>query len=158
MTPDFELSPVSEARYEAVFTLHETLFRGHIEQIWGWHPAWQRQNFQRNWELCETRLIEVGGTPAGYIQTLQEPDHLLLKNLGLLPPFQRRGIGNKLIRDLQDRAAELRLPIRLSVFVTNPDAVCFYDRLGFVKEGRTNEFQHMRWDPFRNEPFLPQPD
>ena len=145
MIPAFRLLPVTESDYGAVFALHQELFRAHIERIWGWHPDWQKQNFRRNWAACETRLIEVDGRPAGYLQTVQETDHLFLKNLGLLPCYQRLGIGSKLMRDLQCRAADLGLPVRLSVFTTNPDAVRFYERLGFVRADCTSEFQLMHW-------------
>ncbi len=34
----------------AFFELHELLFRPHIEQLWGWDEAWQRQQFQQAFE------------------------------------------------------------------------------------------------------------
>lgn len=146
MSVEFTLTPADEARYEEIFRLHETLFRTLIEPIWGWHESWQRPNFRSNWEACDTSVIVVDGKVIGYLQTLQTPDHLQLKNVGLLPPYRGRGIGRKLVEDVQKAARTLGLPVVLSVFATNPDAVHFYERMGFAKESRTNEFQHMRWD------------
>ncbi len=143
---DFTLSPAGDDHYDAVFRLHETLFRTLIEPIWGWHESWQQQNFRSNWAACDTRVIMVGAEVIGYLQTLQTPEHLQLKNVGLLPAYRGRGIGRKLVGDVQTKAGTLGLPVVLSVFVTNPDAVRFYERMGFVKETGTKEFQHMRWN------------
>jgi len=131
--------------YDAVFALHERLFRPHIEQIWGWLEDWQRENFLAAWKECETRVIESHGEIVGYVQTLQYTDHILLKNIGLAPSHQSKGIGFLLMEGLQAEAAALGLPLRLSVFTTNPRAQRFYERAGFVKEGRTTAFQHMSW-------------
>jgi ribosomal protein S18 acetylase RimI-like enzyme len=145
MPPPFTLSAASDDAYDAVFALHERLFRPHIEQIWGWLEDWQRENFLTNWKECDTRLVESGGEFVGYVQTLRQPDHLLLKNLALAPSHQGQGIGAALIQGLQAEATALDLPLRLSVFTTNPRAEQFYLRAGFINEGRTSAFQHMSW-------------
>ena len=135
----------SDDCYDAVFALHERLFRPHIEQIWGWLEDWQRENFLNNWKECDTRVVESCGELVGYVQTLQYHNHVLLKNIGLAPSHQSKGIGFWLIEGLQANAAALGLPLRLSVFTTNPRAQRFYERAGFVREGRTTAFQHMSW-------------
>ena len=147
MIPVFAVLPVTDAQYESVFALHERLFRPYIEKIWGWHPDWQQQNFRRNWSDCSTQVIESGGELIGYQQVLAEDDAVLLKNLGLLPAFQGRGIGAQLVRTLQSTASARGVPIKLSVFSTNPGAVRFYECMGFVIKDRTDEFQHMLWKP-----------
>ena len=145
MPPPFTLSKAGDDQYDAVLALHERLFRPHIEQIWGWLEEWQRQNFLTNWEECDTRVIVAGGELVGYLQTLQYSDHLLVKNLGLVPSHQGKGIGAMLIEDLQADAAALGLPLRLSVFSTNPRAQRFYERAGFVRDSQTTAFLHMSW-------------
>jgi ribosomal protein S18 acetylase RimI-like enzyme len=143
-TTPFRIALAEDDCFEAVFALHEQLFRWHIGQIWGWHPEWQQTNFRGNWGTCDTHLIESeDGRLIGYRQILQQPDRIFLKNLGLIPDFQGRGIGCRLIRQLQNEAESAGLPIRLSVFVTNPRAQAFYEKLGFIHENRTSEFQHM---------------
>jgi ribosomal protein S18 acetylase RimI-like enzyme len=145
MSAPFTLVPAGDNSYDAVFALHERLFRPHIEQIWGWLEDWQRENFLSNWKDCDTRVVESCGELVGYIQTLRQPDHLLLKNLGLAPSHQGQGIGAALIQGLQAEATALGLRLRLSVFTTNPRAERFYQRAGFINEGRTSAFQHMSW-------------
>ena len=88
MPADFVLHAADEAIRPRIFALHEEVFRPHIEQIWGWHEDWQRENFAGNWKSCETHWIECEGKLVGHLQTLKNADHLLLKNLALLPQFQ----------------------------------------------------------------------
>jgi len=145
MVPHFTISAAGEDDYDSVFALHEQLFRTHIEQIWGWHQDWQRENFSNNWKQCDTRVIESHRELIRYVQTFQYPDHIFLKNLGLLPPHQSKGIGLSIMQDLQAKATALGLPIRLSVFTTNPRAQRFYERIGSINESRTAEFQHVSW-------------
>jgi hypothetical protein len=39
---------------QALFALHEDLFRGEIEEIWGWNDASQWENFVTEWAESET--------------------------------------------------------------------------------------------------------
>lgn len=137
--------PATESDYELLFAIHERLFRDHIEWIWGWDDCWQRKNFLSNWKACSTELIESNCKIIGYLQTMEVADYLYLKNIGLLREWQGGGIGAFLMRGLQTRAAALDFSIRLSVFTTNPRAQCFYERLGFVTEDQSGEFNHMVW-------------
>jgi ribosomal protein S18 acetylase RimI-like enzyme len=147
LMPSFTIQPVSDDLFDLIFSLKEQIFRHHIEQIWGWHPDWQHENFSSNWKNCETRSVHSDGAIIGYMQILEEPDHILLKTLGLSPAYQSKGIGSSLVRDLQLRAQLSNLPIKLSVYVTNDRAENFYKSLGFQNEHRDREFQHMIWNP-----------
>jgi coenzyme PQQ biosynthesis protein PqqD len=146
MIPPFTTSPATDEFYDTLLALHEHLFRVHIVKIWGWHKDFQRELFRSNWETCDTSVVLSNGELIGYLQLLRQPDHFVLKNLGLLPSHQGSGIGAALIKELQAEAASLRMPIKLSVFATNPRAQRFYERAGFVNESSTSEFRHMRWE------------
>lgn len=145
--PPFAIVPVTAEMHEPIFRLHEELFRPHIEKIWGWNEEWQIQNFTKNWETCETQAIQSDGAIIGFLQVLRFPDHIFLKNLGLHEAWQGRRIGAGLIEDLQGQAAERGVPIRLSVFVTNPRAREFYLAGGFRDTNHDAQFQHMVWQP-----------
>jgi len=47
MTPRIIQRLVREDEYAMFFALNELLFRAHIEKIWGWHEAWQKDKFQK---------------------------------------------------------------------------------------------------------------
>lgn len=141
-----ELAPARLTDQDALFALHEELFRSHIERIWGWDDAWQLANFRKEWEESLTELIRHEGETAGCIQTREEPDHLYLLGIAISPRFQGIGVGTAVMEAIQDRAALRQLPLRLSVFRTNPRVVTFYERLGFVTEAETETGWRMRWE------------
>ncbi len=143
----YTTKPAQDDLFEALQSLKEQVLRHHVESIWGWHEDWQRQNFLGNWETCETQSIHADHQVVGFMQTLEEADHLILKTLCISPAYQNRGIGSALMRTLQDHAQVRKLPIRLSVYVTNLRAESFYRRLGFLPGNRGRDFQHMSWSP-----------
>ena len=145
MTSSLAIREVRGDDYETVYTLYENLFRSQIECTWGWHESWQRHNFSVNWRKCETRVVVSDRGIVGYIQTVRHTDHLFLKNIGLLASYRSKGIGSRIINDLKVAAQAGGLPIKLSVYVTNPRAEAFYARLGFKKTRRSDRFQDMVW-------------
>ena len=59
-----------------------------------------------------------------------------LAPMAVLPEFQRRGIGTKLIAELVSRAQQRHVPVQLRVLKCNPARV-LYERLGFQLAGET---------------------
>jgi len=58
-------------------------------------------------------------------------------NIAIQPLFQDRGIGQSVLKTLQQVAVQRGLPLKLRLFPTNPRAQRFYERLGFSEIGRT---------------------
>ena len=131
--------------YEIVFDLYEALFREHIEQIWGWNQAWQIANFAEEWRSARTCVILVEGRIAGYLQVQLEADHSYLLSLGIGPANQGGGIGRRIMEDLMGETTLRGVPLRLSVFRTNPRALKFYEMLGFQVTEATAEFHRLEW-------------
>lgn len=77
-------------------------------------------------------LAWLGGALAGLIETIPQPDHLLVENVAVAPAFQGRGIGRKLMAHAERLAAGLgHAEIRLytnKLFASN---VALYRRLGY---------------------------
>ena len=72
----------------------------------------------------------VGGKPAGYLETTTLDTAVDLTNVVLLPAFQGKGIGTRIVQDVIAHATAQRLPVRLQVLRANP-ARALYERLGF---------------------------
>src|SRR5580704_8741879 len=77
-------------------------------------------------------LLYVGGRLVALIETIPEADHLLIENVAVLPAFQGRGLGRRLMAHAEAVARSLGLPeMRL---YTNRDFaanVRLYLRLGY---------------------------
>jgi ribosomal protein S18 acetylase RimI-like enzyme len=77
-------------------------------------------------------LLYVDGALAALIETIREPDHLLVENVAVSPAFQGRGLGRRLMAHAEALAAaagysEIRLYTNQR-FVENIE---LYRRLGY---------------------------
>jgi GNAT superfamily N-acetyltransferase len=89
-----------------------------------------------------TVLAEDDGTPAGFAHVLlaEDPVHgALLDNLHVLPPWQRRGLGGRLMAECARLVVDERpgRPLYLWVLERNDRARAFYAARGGVEADRT---------------------
>lgn len=77
-------------------------------------------------------LLHLDGRLAALIETVEEPDHLLIENVAVLPAHQGKGLGRRLMAHAEALAADAgRGEIRLytnKLFAAN---VALYLRLGY---------------------------
>mgnify|MGYP006267770781 CR=1 FL=1 len=130
-----------------LFDIHQSVFRSHIEKLWGWDEDWQRENFASECATSETSVIEVDGHIAGYIQLLEQESLIYIQNIAISPTFQGKGIGTLLLKNLQSSAAVKKITICLGVFQTNRSAQRLYEQLGFHTIGKTDTHINMSWVP-----------
>lgn len=77
-------------------------------------------------------LIHVDGSLAGLIETIREPDHLLVENVAVSPSFQGRGLGRRLMAHAETLARELGFDtVRLYTNQRFADNIALYRRLGY---------------------------
>ena len=129
-----------------LFDIHHTVFRSHIEKLWGWDEDWQRLNFVTEFANTVTYVIEIEGKVAGYLQLLDEENRMYVQNLAVSPTFQGQGIGTQLLKDLQLRAKNQNMSVSLGVFQTNKRAKSLYEQLGFRKVNETRTHIEMLWE------------
>ena len=92
--------------------------------------AAQENGFQQQWNPMQVRIITFDGTDVGWVQTIRQEEALFLGQIIIERRFQRRGIGTQIMRQLISDAAQIGLPLCLSVVKINP-ALRLYQRLGF---------------------------
>jgi len=126
-----------------------TTLREYVTAIWGWDEDYQIQRFRGNFGAAPWQVIVVDDKDAGGFQSGPPPsnDMLFLANIYLLPQYQRRGIGSKIIRDLIAQAGETDVPLKLNVLKSNPDALRLYERLGLAITGENDERYFMSTKP-----------
>ena len=132
--------------HDFLYVLHCVTMRDAIEATWGWDEDWQRRDFVRRVTDYEVAIIEGGGAVYGGLVTEWLPDSLYVHELQLLPEHQGRGIGSHVLREVIERAAQIGLPVTLSVLEVNPRARKFYERLGFETTANEAPFVRMRHD------------
>jgi GNAT superfamily N-acetyltransferase len=122
---------------EFLFSLLRAALGPYVVQTFGpWDDAEQRSRFLASTDPATHRIVELRGRPVGCLALRRLPDEVRLNRVLLLPGFQNRGIGTRLVRDVVGEARAAGLPVRLRVLRVNP-ARRLYERLGFAVTGET---------------------
>ena len=77
-------------------------------------------------------LLHLDGELAALIETVAKPDHLLIENLAVAPPFQGRGLGRRMMAHAEALAAGAGLAeIRLFTNKLFAENIRLYTALGY---------------------------
>ncbi|MEN8167589.1 MAG: GNAT family N-acetyltransferase [Pseudomonadota bacterium] len=82
-------------------------------------------------------MIMAGDEPVGYSQVEDQGENLFIRMLLLLPEYQHRGLGTRLLNQVIELARARSSGVRLEVFKLNEKAKAFYEYHGFRDEGET---------------------
>jgi GNAT superfamily N-acetyltransferase len=105
----------------------------------------QRGQYEARFPDAEYDVVLLDGRPAGRVWVGRTPEQIRLLDIALLPEAQNRGVGTALLRALIAEARASGKKLRHMVFVLNPDATRFYERLGFVPIEEFGAYVHMEW-------------
>lgn len=128
-----------------LFELHRTVFKEHIERIWGWDEKWQRANFASECASSMTSVVRLNCRTVGYLQVRQDPHRVYLQNIALHPEFQNKGMGTRLLNHVKAAATARKVPLELAVFKSNGSAQRLYERHGFLRTGESKTHIEMSW-------------
>ena len=106
----------------------------------------QTDSFQHSFPEATNIVLKTSSGPIGRLLAdfTEEPVHVV--DLAVLPPFQNKGFGTRVLRAVQDHAAKSGMSLRLLTLEAQP-AQRLYARLGF--EVVTTQPPHvtMVWSP-----------
>ena len=119
--------PIKQKDFEFLWRLHNAALKDYVTQTWGWDEDWQKRNFTKTFKPEKAQIIVFEEKDVGYWEVSEKETETVLISIRLLPAYQKRGIGTKLIKDLLDNSQK---SVRLQVLKVNP-ARKLYARLGF---------------------------
>jgi GNAT superfamily N-acetyltransferase len=139
LSPDirFELLPKTEEASDAAFEVKRAALGPHIRTQWGWDEGFQRSFHEKKFQECWLSSITVRDVPVGTIALMMVEDSIQLDEFYLLPSYQGRGLGTRVLRHALSLADELNRPVRLRYLKWNPVG-SLYRRHGFVEVGQTD--------------------
>ena len=123
-----------------VWALYQSALKPHIESIWGWDEAWQVAYFKEAYSTSATYVIEADSEMAGYLQLDINSRDIYLAMLVLAPNVRSRGIGAKLLAEINRLAHQAGRTMHLRVFRVNRAAKRFYEREGWRVEAEEDAF------------------
>jgi GNAT superfamily N-acetyltransferase len=111
---------------------------------------WDRRVAQWHGERSICYLAWDGDNPCGIAAGFLDAEDATkahLVSMWVAPTHRRRGVGRLLVNGIMDWARPLRAwTLRLTVTSCNDAAIRFYERMGFVRTGKTQ--------PYPNDPAL----
>ncbi|WP_158942953.1 GNAT family N-acetyltransferase [Granulicella sp. S190] len=110
----------------------------------------RKLTYESEYADAEDAIICLGtgpeaGTPVGRHLVARRQAEILGVDLAILPKYQGRGIGTRVLQDIQRQCAADRIPFRLQVLQTNP-ASRLYTRLGFKVVSQDSVYLQMEWN------------
>lgn len=105
----------------------------------------QRRDYEARYTGKDHNVILLDGRPVGRLWLGRDDEQIRLLDIALLPEWRNRGVGTALITRLIEEARETGKALRDMVFVLNPDAQRFYERLGFRVFEEFGAYRHMEW-------------
>jgi len=143
--PAYTLRTAERGEFEALYAIHRAAMESHVAQTWGpWDDAWQRDMFRDHWPESRQAVL-LDGALAGFLELEERPGQVWVGNIELAPQHHGKGIGGRMIRDIQANAATRGLGVGLQVLKVNP-ARRLYERLGFQQNGETETHYLMAWE------------
>jgi GNAT superfamily N-acetyltransferase len=135
--------PATKADTSFLRELHHRAYREVVVRQFGvWDDYAQDRWFEKGLSEAEFSVIEHGGIPVGAIGTIEEPDHLWIVEMQILPEWQKKGFGTTILVEQMGRARPLGKKIRLRVLRENR-ARALYERHGLVLAGETETHYFM---------------
>ena len=107
----------------------------------------QRGEYDTRFPGAEYDVVLLDGLPVGRIWVGRDEEQIRLLDIALLPEAQNQGVGTALLGALIEESRASGKRLRHMVFVLNPDATRFYERLGFVPIEEFGAYVHMEWRP-----------
>jgi len=126
-----ELRRAGAADAAAVRALTRAAYAKWVPLI-GREPKPLQADYDRAVRAHRIDLALLEGALAGLIETVEQPDHLLIENVAVAPSYQGRGLGRHLMAHAERLAAEQgHAELRLYTNARFEENVALYRRLGY---------------------------
>jgi ribosomal protein S18 acetylase RimI-like enzyme len=133
---DIGLRSTTSADSEFVYQTKKAALGKYIAQTWGWDEQFQREYHGKHFDPSVIQIVTLQDKDIGWVVVTRSDDQIQMRELYILPEYQRREIGSHLVSKLLEEAREKHVPVRLGVLKVNP-ARRFYEKLGFRVVGET---------------------
>lgn len=125
---EINLTDCTEADLEFVYDLMKLNMEEYVKEFWG---EWNTEKFKASLKKENIEIIRYDNKMIGFFDITHDGYKSYLHNIQLIPSFQRRGIGAKIMSliEKQEKMAGTKR-IEAKVFKTNP-ARFFYHKLDY---------------------------
>ena len=142
MKEKMKLVPYTDDDYDFVYEVKKIAYKKYVEECWGsWIEDDQIKHFERFISTVKDNayIIMDGEKKIGFYNgEILENGNYEVGNICIIPEYQGKGFGSKIIKDILDENKDK--DIEIQYFKQNPVGK-LYERFGFVPNGET-EFHY----------------
>ena len=140
---DIQLRQANLNDEEFVNNLTNITIKEYVELTW--ESEHERRIYYEINGFCQenTRIIQYKGIDIGRISVNYEKDKFLIEEIHILPEYQKKGIGRRIIQDILKQASNQNASVELFLLKVNP-VKKLYESLGFKVYKESNERFYMR--------------
>lgn len=135
---EYHFKNYTNSDYDFVYNLKKISYKYYVEDIWGtWNDEQQKIFFNSyiSKQKDNIRIIYVNNEKIGFFDDYNiDLNTYEIVNICLLPQFQGKGIGTKILKEKLDE--NCNRTILIQCFIKNP-VVSLYRRLGFTDYEKT---------------------
>ena len=106
MAAEGDIRPAVVGELTVVSEIAEAAHAKYLTRL-GRRPVAMDADFRAHISRSEAHVLEVGGAIAGYIVLIEQPSSLCIDNVAVLPNFQGRKLGQRLLRFAEDHARNI---------------------------------------------------
>lgn len=106
----------------------------------------QDTHYKTYYPSARYHVIECDSEAVGRLYVDRWEREIRIMDIALLPHWRRKGIGSRLLEDLQTEGKTVGKALSIHVEKFNP-ALQWYERLGFKAVEDKNVYWLMRWEP-----------
>ena len=132
MNNAYQLVPYTHEYYDFVYEVKKNAYKKYVEEYWGtWNDKEQQIRFKSSIDRNKnyTYIIIYENKKIGFYQCkLINKDTCYIENICIIPEYQGKGIGTKILSDIIEKYKEYNVEIQY--FKNNPVGN-LYKKLGF---------------------------
>ncbi|HRC84219.1 MAG TPA: GNAT family N-acetyltransferase [Thermoanaerobaculia bacterium] len=155
--PGLGLRPIVEQDRPFLCYLYGTLREPELAMVTDWSPERKREfveqqftaqdaYYREHYPGASLQLIELHGEPIGRLYVDRWTAEIRVMDIALVPEARGQGLGERLLRFMQDEAAAAGKALTIHVERFNP-ALRLYSRLGFRLKEDKGVYYFLEWLP-----------
>lgn len=122
------------------FNLVKIALYSYVKGVYGWDDEFQKRRIKESYAGAELNWIDTEGIRKDLVCYRFKPNSLHVHLLLIKASYQGCGIGGAVMEKLHKQAIVENLPVTLSCFKQNKQALQFYSSLGYQVVSEDDHF------------------
>ena len=140
------IRPINQNDYSFGYYIKKVTLKEYIEKTYGWNTEFQKNSYRKNFCIENQYIIELDDKRIGWLNYIKETVEIEIHQIFILPKYQNKGIGSKILIDIINTGKNEHKPIKLQVLKSNNKAKKLYEKLGFIEYEQNNTHHKLKYE------------